>query len=57
MFVGFGSGGIAAIDPVKVKLLYKIDLPAHPESFQIDEKNGREFLSMCPTQSKWNLLI
>lgn len=46
VFVGYGSGGIAAIDPLKAKLLYKIDLPAHPESFQIDESNGLMFVNI-----------
>ena len=45
-FVGFDSGGIAAIDVLNLKLLYKIVLPAHPESFQIDEDNGKMFVNV-----------
>lgn len=46
VFVGFGSGGIAAIKPAGMKLIYKIDLPAHPESFQIDESKGFMFVNI-----------
>lgn len=46
VFVGFGSGGIAAIDAMNLKLLFKINLSAHPEAFQIDEKNGRIFVNI-----------
>ncbi len=46
VFIGFGSGGIAAISPSDMKLLYRIDLPAHPEAFQMDEKNGLMFVNV-----------
>ena len=46
VFVGFGSGGIAAINPKDMKLIYKVDLPAHPESFQIDEAKGLMFVNI-----------
>lgn len=46
VFAGYGSGGIAAIDALNMKLLYTIDLPAHPESFQIDEANGLMFVNV-----------
>jgi hypothetical protein len=46
VFVGFGSGSIAAIDPAELKLLYKINLPAHPESFQIDDSKGLMFVNV-----------
>ena len=46
VYVGFGTGGIAAIDALTMKLLYKINLPAHPEAFQIDEKTGRMFVNV-----------
>ncbi|SYZ72699.1 conserved hypothetical protein [Candidatus Zixiibacteriota bacterium] len=36
VYVGYGSGGLAVIDPVTDRLLYKISLKGHPESFQID---------------------
>ena len=46
VFTGFGSGGIAAINALNMKLLYKINLPAHPESFQIDESKGLMFVNV-----------
>ena len=46
VFAGFGSGGIACIDLVKLELIYKINLPAHPESFQIDERKGLIFINV-----------
>ena len=46
VFVGFGLGGIATIDPVKIKLLYNVNLPSHPESFQIDETKGLLFVNV-----------
>jgi DNA-binding beta-propeller fold protein YncE len=33
--VGFGRGGLAIIDPGKAAMLGKIDLPGHPEGFQL----------------------
>jgi YVTN family beta-propeller protein len=46
VFAGFGSGGIAAINLLDLKVLYKIDLPGHPESFQIDEKRNKIFVNV-----------
>lgn len=46
VFIGFGSGGIAAINPSEMRLSYKIKLPAHPESFQIDESKGLIFVNI-----------
>ena len=34
LVVGYGSGGLAVIDPAKASLLSRIPLPAHPEGFQ-----------------------
>ena len=38
IYVGFGDGGIGIINATDDKLLKEIELPSHPESFQI-EKN------------------
>lgn len=46
VFVGYGSGGIAAINPFNMKIMFKIDLPDHPESFQIDEKKNLMFVNI-----------
>jgi DNA-binding beta-propeller fold protein YncE len=36
VLVGYGSGGLAIIDPGARKIVGRIALPAHPESFQLD---------------------
>ncbi|WP_165775231.1 YncE family protein [Nitrosotalea sinensis] len=38
VYVGFGNGGLAIIDPTKLELLDIIKLDGHPESFQISDK-------------------
>ena len=42
--VGFGSGALAIIDPATRRVVAKIELPAHPESFQID--GDRAFVNL-----------
>jgi hypothetical protein len=44
--VGYGSGGLAVIDPGKGAVLQHIPLPAHPESFQLDPDKGRAFVNL-----------
>jgi DNA-binding beta-propeller fold protein YncE len=34
--VGYGSGGLAVIDPASRTVVARLALPAHPESFQLD---------------------
>ena len=46
MYVGYGNGGMALIDPVVHKQIGDIKLPAHPESFQIDKKNALLFVNL-----------
>jgi DNA-binding beta-propeller fold protein YncE len=46
LVVGYGSGGLAVIDPAKSSLLNRIPLPAHPESFQLDPDNRRAFVNL-----------
>ena len=38
VYVGYGNGGIAIIDPVKGELINIIKLDGHPESFQISDE-------------------
>lgn len=38
VYVGYGNGGIAAIDAATHKKIDEVKLPAHPESFQLDLK-------------------
>jgi hypothetical protein len=44
--VGYGSGGLALIDPGSRTKVADIRLPAHPEGFQIDPSNGRTYVNM-----------
>lgn len=44
--VGYGSGAIALIDPVRRALVGQIPLPAHPEGFQIDAAKGRLYVNL-----------
>jgi WD40 repeat protein len=46
MYVGYGDGGLAMIDPVAHKLIGNIKFPAHPESFQLDKKNELIFVNL-----------
>lgn len=46
VIVGFGSGGLAVIDPYNAKKVADIALKAHPESFQFDSENGRAFVNL-----------
>ena len=36
LVVGYGSGGLATIDPVTHKVVRQLPLPAHPEGFRLD---------------------
>lgn len=38
VYVGYGNGGLALIDPAKLELLGTIKLDGHPESFQISDE-------------------
>lgn len=46
LVVGYGSGGLAVIDPSKASLISRIALPAHPEGFQLDALNRRAFVNV-----------
>ena len=41
LFVGFGGGALAAVDPAAGKVLGQVKLAGHPESFQL-ERSGLE---------------
>jgi hypothetical protein len=45
-WVGYGEGGLAAIDPESGKQLADIKLDAHPESFQLETKGERIFVNL-----------
>jgi DNA-binding beta-propeller fold protein YncE len=46
VFVGFGNGGIAIIDPGDGKQVGSIKLSAHPESFQLEPQGKRVFVNV-----------
>jgi len=46
MYVGYGNGGIAMIDPIAHKQIGNVKLPAHPESFQLDKKNKKLYVNL-----------
>ncbi|VIO75424.1 hypothetical protein [Bradyrhizobium ivorense] len=46
VIVGFGSGGLAVLDPLTRSKVQSVPLKAHPESFQIDPETGRIFVNL-----------
>jgi hypothetical protein len=44
--VGYGSGGLAVIDPVKASVVSRVQLAAHPEGFRIDPDQRRAFVNV-----------
>jgi hypothetical protein len=45
-WVGYGEGGLAAIDPESGKQIADVKLDAHPESFQLETKGNRIFVNV-----------
>ncbi|HKG67296.1 MAG TPA: hypothetical protein VKA92_00390, partial [Segetibacter sp.] len=46
MYVGYGNGGMALIDPVAHKQIGNVKLTAHPESFQLDKKHNKLYVNL-----------
>jgi len=46
LYVGFGSGALAAIDPAAAKTLGQVELAGHPESFQLERSGTRVFVNV-----------
>ena len=46
VYVGYGDGALAVIDPTKWSTLAGIKLPAHPESFQLEREGKRIFVNL-----------
>jgi DNA-binding beta-propeller fold protein YncE len=46
LYVGFGDGAIAAVDPGSGKVLGEAKLAAHPESFQLERSGTRIFVNV-----------
>jgi hypothetical protein len=53
LYVGYGSGGMAAVNTTSNSVVMTSALPAHPESFQV-EKDGRAAYVNVPTA---NLIV
>jgi hypothetical protein len=45
VFIGYGNGGIAVIDPLAMKKVGDLPLKGHPESFQLGD-SGRIFINV-----------
>jgi DNA-binding beta-propeller fold protein YncE len=46
LYVGFGGGALAAIDPDADRVLAQVKLAAHPESFQLERQGLRVFVNV-----------
>lgn len=46
LLVGYGSGGLAVIDPTSGAVLSRVPLAAHPEGFQMDPLSQRVFINI-----------
>ena len=46
ILVGYGSGGLAAIDARTLQRIADIPLPVHPEGFQLDSASGQVFINL-----------
>jgi YVTN family beta-propeller protein len=46
VYVGYGQGGLAVIDPDKMVKLAEIRLDGHPESFQLESSGTRIFVNV-----------
>ncbi len=46
LVVGYGSGGLAILDPATRQEVGDIGLPAHPEGFQIDPRRNRIYVNL-----------
>jgi hypothetical protein len=50
VFVGYGSGAIASIDPASRKVTTNLPLRAHPEGFQVDAARAQVFVNVPDSQ-------
>jgi protein-tyrosine-phosphatase len=51
VYVGYGSGALAAIDPADGRTLGEVHLAGHPESFQLEANGPRVFVNV-PTANQ-----
>ena len=46
IWLGYGGGGLAEVDSPTAKMLARIRLSAHPESFQLERSGGRIYVAV-----------
>jgi DNA-binding beta-propeller fold protein YncE len=46
LYVGFGSGALAAVDPADGRIVGEVKLAGHPESFQLERSGSRAFVNV-----------
>ena len=46
VYVGFGNGALAAVDPATAKVTGEVKLAGHPESFQLEQGGSRIFVNV-----------
>lgn len=46
VYVGYGSGALAAVDPSAAKVVGEVKLGGHPESFQLERGGARIFVNV-----------
>ena len=46
LYVGYGSGALAAVNASDGKVLGRVPLPGHPESFQLERSGSRIFVNV-----------
>src|SRR5215467_12237605 len=51
IIVGYGSGGLAIIDPASAKKVADIRLSVHPEGFQLEPSGNRIWVNLPKTQA------
>ena len=50
LYVGYGEGALGVIDPGSMRKTADIPLPAHPESFRLEEAGARVFVNVPTTR-------
>lgn len=55
VYVGYGEGAIAAIDVTTNRVTGRIQLPGHPESFQLEQQGRRLFVNVPQVHQLWVL--
>lgn len=56
VYVGYGNGGLAVIDPVKNTVIDTIKLDGHPESFQISDELKPEIFVNVPESNSISVI-